>query len=50
MVAFTDSEGTPLSGSTNYRVHLPPNIPAANFWSVTLSTRFWRTPHLRDQT
>ena len=36
MVAFTDSEGTPLSGGSNYRLRLPPNIPAANFWSVTL--------------
>ena len=26
----------PLSGSKNYKLHLPPNIPAANFWSVTL--------------
>jgi hypothetical protein len=36
MVAFTDSTGTPLSGGTSYRLKLPPNIPAANFWSVTL--------------
>ena len=36
MVGFTDSAGTPLSGGTNYRLKLPPNIPAANFWSVTL--------------
>ena len=36
MVAFTDSAGTPLSGGTSYRVRLPPNIPAANFWSLTL--------------
>ena len=36
MIAFTDSEGTPLSGGNNYRLKLPPNIPAANFWSVTL--------------
>lgn len=36
MIAFTDSAGTPLSGGTNYAVKLPPNIPAANFWSVTL--------------
>ena len=36
MVAFTDSEGTPLSGGSNYRISLPPNIPAANFWSVML--------------
>jgi hypothetical protein len=36
MIAFTDSQGTPLSGGSNYRITLPPNIPAANFWSVTL--------------
>jgi hypothetical protein len=36
MIAFTDSGGTPLSGGTNYRLKLPPNVPAANFWSVTL--------------
>ena len=36
MIAFTDSSGTPLSGSTSYSVKLPPNIPAGNFWSVTL--------------
>jgi hypothetical protein len=36
MVAFTDGEGTPLSGGTSYRVNLPANIPAANFWSLTL--------------
>ena len=36
LIAFTDSEGMPLSGASNYRLMLPPNIPAANFWSVTL--------------
>ena len=36
MIGFTDSEGTPLTGGSNYRLNLPPNIPAANFWSVTL--------------
>lgn len=36
MIAFTDGAGTPLSGGSNYRLRLPPNIPAANFWSVTL--------------
>jgi hypothetical protein len=36
MIAFTDSQGTPLSGGNNYRISLPPNIPAGNFWSVTL--------------
>ncbi|MGR9228081.1 DUF1254 domain-containing protein [Rhizobium leguminosarum] len=36
MISFTDAEGAPLSGASNYRLNLPPNIPAANFWSVTL--------------
>ena len=36
MVTFTDSAGAPLSGKSNYRLTLPPNIPAANFWSLTL--------------
>lgn len=36
MIGFTDSTGTPLSGGTSYHLRLPPNIPAGNFWSVTL--------------
>lgn len=36
MVGFTDSTGTPLSGAKSYQLHLPPNIPAGNFWSLTL--------------
>lgn len=36
MIAFTDAAGTPLRGGSSYRLNLPANIPAANFWSVTL--------------
>ncbi len=36
MVGFTDSTGKPFSPAANYRLKLPPNIPAANFWSLTL--------------
>jgi hypothetical protein len=36
MIAFNDSSGAPLIGADNYKVTLPPNIPAALFWSVTL--------------
>jgi hypothetical protein len=36
MIAFTDSNNAPLVGEANYRVKLPPNVPAANFWSLTL--------------
>jgi hypothetical protein len=35
-IAFTDSAGAALSGSSDYRLSLPANIPADNFWSVTL--------------
>jgi len=36
MIAFTDGAGIPLSGGSSYRLNLPANIPAANFWSLTL--------------
>ena len=36
MIGFTDSDGAPLSGGNTYRVNLPANIPAGNFWSMTL--------------
>ncbi|HEX3447834.1 MAG TPA: DUF1214 domain-containing protein, partial [Isosphaeraceae bacterium] len=36
MIGFSDNKGKPLSGGSNYKLNLPPNIPAANFWSVTL--------------
>lgn len=32
----TDGAGASLSGDVSYRVKLPPNVPAANFWSLTL--------------
>jgi len=34
--AFVDAEGKPLDGSKTYKIHLPPNIPAKNFWSFVL--------------
>ena len=36
MIAFSDSADKPLAGGYSYRINLPANIPAANFWSVTL--------------
>jgi hypothetical protein len=29
MMGFTDGAGEPLVGGNNYRLHLPPNVPAA---------------------
>jgi hypothetical protein len=36
MIAFEDAGGDPLDGEHSYKVHLPKDIPAALFWSVTL--------------
>jgi hypothetical protein len=36
IVAFKDSDGAHLDGGKSYRVKLPPDIPAARFWSLTL--------------
>ena len=34
MAMFVDSKGDALDGGKNYKLHLPPDIPAKNFWSV----------------
>ena len=34
--AFMDKDGDFLSGGRSYKLHLPPNIPAAIFWSATV--------------
>jgi hypothetical protein len=36
VIAFTDGDGQALSGATHYTLNLPKDVPAANFWSVTL--------------
>lgn len=36
LVACLDAAGAPLDGAKSYKVTLPPNIPAAHFWSITL--------------
>ncbi|SEI48848.1 Uncharacterized conserved protein [Paraburkholderia diazotrophica] len=36
LTTFKDADGQSLDGSKDYRLHLPPNVPAAIFWSATL--------------
>jgi hypothetical protein len=35
-IAFVDSANNALTGDNNYKLNLSANIPAANFWSITL--------------
>jgi hypothetical protein len=35
-VTFRDKDGDFLDGGQSYRLHLPPHIPAKNFWSATV--------------
>ena len=34
--AFKDKDGGRFDGGKSYRLHVPPNVPASNFWSLTL--------------
>jgi hypothetical protein len=35
-MAYVDSDKQPFDGSKTYRVHLPPNPPAKDFWALTM--------------
>ncbi len=47
--ATTDSEGKPLDGSKTYKIHLPPGIPARNFWSFVVYDNQTRSMLQTDQ-
>lgn len=47
--AFVDSQGKPLDGGQTYKVHLPPNIPAKNFWSFVVYDNQTRSELQTDQ-
>jgi hypothetical protein len=46
---FVDSENKPLDGAKTYKVHLPPNIPAKNFWSIMVYDNQTRSELQTDQ-
>jgi len=47
--AFVDAKGNPLDGGRNYRLHMPPNVPAKNFWSFTIYDNQTRSMLQTDQ-
>jgi hypothetical protein len=47
--AVTDSNGQRLDGSKTYKLHLPPNIPARDFWSFTVYDNQSRSMLQTDQ-
>ncbi|MGC1965367.1 MAG: DUF1214 domain-containing protein, partial [Candidatus Acidiferrales bacterium] len=47
--AFIDSEGKPLDGNKTYKIHLPPNIPAKDFWSFVVYDNQTRSMLQTDQ-
>jgi hypothetical protein len=47
--AFVDAKGNPLDGSKTYSLHMPPNIPAKDFWSFTLYDNQTRSMLQTDQ-
>ena len=48
-VAYFDSEGNALDGGKTYKVYLPPNVPAKDFWSFTLYDNQTRAMLQTDQ-
>ena len=47
--AFVDANGRPFDGAKTYRLHLPPNVPARQFWSLVLYDNQTRSMLQTDQ-
>src|SRR3984885_32763 len=47
--ACVDSKSKPLDGSNTYKIHLPPNIPAKDFWSFVVYDNQTRSMLQTDQ-
>ena len=48
-LAMLDSKGKVLDGSKTYKLHLPPNPPAKDFWAVTMYDTQTRSQLQTDQ-
>lgn len=48
-VATKDKDGRPFDGNKTYKLHLPPNIPAKDFWSIVMYDNETRSMLQTDQ-
>ena len=48
--SFKDKDGNWLDGSKNYKLHVPANPPAEQFWSVTIYDVFTRSMTMNKET
>ncbi len=49
VMATTDAKGRPLEGANTYKIQLPPNIPAKDFWSFVVYDNESRSMLQTDQ-